>query len=89
MSFKIDKLTALPEGVKQATSFYEEILTRLNNSGVGVYMVTVQKNKPVTVYQQLYKRTKGNANIKLHKINDKVYVEILATGTPKPLGSKK
>jgi len=52
-------------------------------------MVTVQKNKPVTVYQQLYKRTKGNANIKLHKINDKVYVEILATGTPKPLGSKK
>jgi hypothetical protein len=83
MSFKITKLDKLSEGVKRTTSYYDEIISQLTEKGVGCYEVAVEKNKPVTVYQQLYKHTKGRPEFKIHKITDKVYVEVIAEKKPK------
>jgi hypothetical protein len=63
------------------------VITDIIAKGQGVYSVTIDR-KPQTIFQALYKRTKDNEKLKLHKIQDKVYVEVIATVTAKSLGKK-
>jgi hypothetical protein len=86
--YSIEKLDALPEGARVKTGVYEDMITDIIAKGQGVYSVTIDR-KPQTIFQALYKRTKDNEKLKLHKIQDKVYVEVLVAGVAKPLGKKK
>ena len=67
-----------PKATRSTTDVYRNIVDASTKKEGGWYKVTLPNKKPATVYQQLYKITKGRKDIKLHKVKDIVYIEKLS-----------
>jgi hypothetical protein len=72
--FEITKIDKLPEGARQISGVYDNIISEILKKENGSYLVELKGRKSQTLYQQLYKHLKGKEGLKLHRLADKVYI---------------
>lgn len=83
MDYDIEKVDVLPNRIRQTSGVYESLIEDISKRVDGVYILKVGKNKPQTVYQQVYKRIRGRKDLKLHHIANKVYIVVVKSATNK------
>jgi hypothetical protein len=77
MPYKIDKVEALPQGIRASTTEYLDIVNEVDDKGDGFYKITMEGKKPTTILAQLSKAVKSmnTDDISVHKIKGEVYLQ--------------
>jgi hypothetical protein len=81
--FKIEKVEPV-KGTKSVTDVYRKAVNAMAKEPLGWYKITIENKKATTLYQQLHKiiKEKDLKDLKLHKVNNLVYIEKVAIDKP-------